>query len=58
MIFSGNDLSERENMEFKRRLVRANKRADAVAKKDNGFIRIKIRGRKRWVKVDKSEKAE
>ncbi len=45
-------------MEFKRRLVRANKRADAVAKKDNGFIRIKIRGRKRWVKVDKSEKAE
>lgn len=42
-------------MEFKKRLVRATKRADVVAKKESGFVRIKIRGRKRWVKAVKTE---
>lgn len=48
---------EREKMEFKKRLVKTNKRADVAAKKENGFVRIKVRGRKRWVKVAKAEKA-
>lgn len=43
-------------MEFKKRLVLNTKRADAAAKKENGFVRIKVRGRKRWVKVAKAEK--
>lgn len=37
-------------MEFKKRLVQTTKKAGVTAKKDNGYIRVKIRGRKRWLK--------
>jgi len=45
-------------MEFKRRLVANKKRAKEDRLRESGFKRIKIRGRKRWVKAqDKSEQS-
>ncbi len=38
-------------MEFKRRLVQKKKNASARAKKSAGFARVKVRGRKRWIKA-------
>ena len=38
-------------MEFKLRLNQKKKRAAAKSKKEQGFKRIKVRGRKRWVKA-------
>lgn len=40
-------------MEFKIRLCHKKKAAGVTAKKDNGYIRVKVRGRKRWVKPAK-----
>lgn len=42
-------------MEFKKRLCQKTKGAGVRAKKANGFIRVKVRGRKRWVKGAKAE---
>ncbi|GHT08119.1 hypothetical protein FACS1894139_17400 [Planctomycetales bacterium] len=38
-------------MEFKVRLGRRKKLQHAIARKDHGYVRVKIRGRKRWVKA-------
>lgn len=40
-------------MEYKTRLVHTKKRKKVDNKKANGFKRITVRGRKRWVKVEK-----
>ncbi len=40
-------------MEYKQRQVKNKKGKKATARKDAGFKRIKIRGRKRWVKTEK-----
>lgn len=40
-------------MEFKNRLTRKTKALYAIARKDAGYVRVKIRGRKRWVKCEK-----
>lgn len=37
-------------MEFKVRLTRSKKNYRTIARKDAGYVRVKIRGRKRWVK--------
>lgn len=38
-------------MEFKLKLNQKKKRAAARSKKELGFKRMKVRGRKRWVKA-------
>ncbi|MHC4870549.1 MAG: hypothetical protein ACYTFY_01765 [Planctomycetota bacterium] len=38
-------------MEFKRRLLKKNKSRQAKLRKQAGFGRVKVRGRKRWIKV-------
>ncbi len=40
-------------MEFKSRLVKTRKQIAVKAKKAKGMKRVTIRGRKRWVMVDK-----
>ncbi len=42
-------------MEFKRKVKKKRKLAKIKRKKKAGYQRVKIRGRKRWVKADKSE---
>ena len=37
-------------MEFKRKLMKSRKQASDKRQKKKGMLRIKIRGRKRWVK--------
>ena len=37
-------------MEFKRKLLQRRKAKKAHRRKDKGLVRVKIRGRKRWVK--------
>ncbi len=44
-------------MEFKRKVKKKRRAAAVKRKKEGGFRRIKIRGRKRWVKDAKSETA-
>lgn len=39
-------------MEFKLRLNKKRKNLNVLAKKEAGFQRIKVRGRKRWVKAE------
>lgn len=41
-------------MEFKRKLVKRRKEAKRRRRKEKGMIRVKIRGRKRWVYPEKS----
>ena len=40
-------------MEFKGRKTQKEKALYKIARKDAGYVRIKIRGRKRWVKAEK-----
>lgn len=40
-------------MEFKKRLTQKRKGSMVRAKKEEGFIRVKVRGRKRWIKPEK-----
>ena len=42
-------------MEFKLRLIKKQKAHKVKNREDAGFQRIKTRGRKRWVKVQKAE---
>ena len=42
-------------MEFKLRLIKKQKAHKVSKREDAGFKRIKVRGRKRWVKVQKAE---
>ncbi len=45
-------------MEFKLRLMRKKKAQKVRNRENEGFTRIKIRGRKRWVKVQKAAVVE
>lgn len=40
-------------MEFKKRLTQKRKGATVRAMKEDGRIRVKVRGRKRWIKSEK-----
>lgn len=40
-------------MEFKLKLNKKKKAADARVKKEQGYKKIKVRGRKRWIKAAK-----
>lgn len=42
-------------MEFKLRLIKKKKAQKIKNRENEGFQRIKVRGRKRWVKVKKAE---
>ena len=44
-------------MEFKRRVIKKQKKQKADNKRDSGMVRVKVRGRKRWIMPTKKEAA-
>lgn len=44
-------------MEYKLKTIRKRKQATADNKRERGMIRIKVRGRKRWVMPKKKDNA-
>lgn len=42
-------------MEFKLKLVKTQKAKKAQRKKDGGMKRVKVRGRKRWIRTAKKQ---
>lgn len=42
-------------MEFKKRLVRKRKARQVTKRKGDGWVRVTIRGRKRWIKGKPAE---